>query len=204
MKKINQAVEIVKMKGVANSEQEFNFIFNTLQKQTERAIHNYMDRKFPFVPFDRDNVITYCLFEWLERAINSFDAVKGDFIPFYMSILNRGILNALQPQMTKRNQVNTNVVTIDLELDEEGTTLLDVLEAEEPLEEFSDRMTEMIEQFGKLKGEEAKKVILAFAYFEGQQRSEVICEIYGVKEYNATIRKRVSRIRNDFAKLIEG
>lgn len=204
MKKINQAVETVKVKGVANSEQEFNLIFNTLQKQVERAVHRYMDSKFPYVPFDRDNVITFCLYEWLERAINSFDSTKGDFIPFYMSILNRGILNALQPQMTKRNQVNTQVVSIELELDEEGTPLLEVLQAEEPQAEFSDRMLELIEQFGQMKGEEAKKVILAFAFFEGQQRSEVICEIYGVKEYNATIRKRVSRIREDFAKLITG
>lgn len=203
MKKLNQAVETVQMKGVANSEQEFTFIFNTLKNKVESAIHKYMDKKFPFVPFDRDIVITYCLYEWLERTINSFDPTKGDFITFYFSTLNRGILNALQPQMSKKNKVNTEVITLNLEIDDDGTTLLDVIPAEEPQEEFSDKMIEAIEKFGKLKGEKAKKVLLALAYYEGSQRTEVICEIYGVKEYNATIRKRVERIKKDFAKLIQ-
>ncbi len=203
MKKLNQAVETVQMKGVANSEQEFTFIFNTLKNRVEREIHRYMDKKFPRVPFDRDSVITYCLYEWLERIINSFDPTKGDFIPFYFSTLNRGILNALQPQMTKKNKVNTEVITLNLEIDDDGTTLLDVIPAEEPQEEFSDSMIEAIEKFGKLKGEKAKKVLLALAYYEGRKRTEVICEIYGVKEYDATIRQRVSRIKKDFTKLIQ-
>ena len=35
MKKLNQAVETIQMKGVANSEQEFTFIFNTLKNKVE-------------------------------------------------------------------------------------------------------------------------------------------------------------------------
>lgn len=199
MKNINSAVLKIKEKGVANSEQEFALLFNTLHNRTERAINKYLDRKFPFVPFDRDNVITYCLYEWLNRIINSFDETKGDFVTFFFATLNRGILNALQPQLTKKNEINLNVVSTELDVNEDGTSLLDMLEAEEPEADFSDEMLDKLEAFAQKKGEQAKQVLMCFAYLEGQARTKAICKIYGVEEYNSTIRKRVERLKKEFA-----
>lgn len=204
MKNINLAVLTIKEKGVANSEQEFNLIFNTLQNRTEKAIHKYLDNKFPFVPLDRESVITYCLYEWLNRIIKSFDESKGDFVPFFFATLNRGIINALQPQLTKKNEINLNVVSTELDVDDDGTNLLDLLQVEEPEADFSDRMLEMIEQFCQKKGEQAKQVLMCFAYLDGQARTKAICKIYGVTDYNSTIRKRVERLKKDFASMIEG
>ena len=203
MQNINTVVLTIKNQGVENSEQEFATLFNALHNRTESKVHRYLDNKFPFVPIDRDNIITYCLYEWLIRLINSFDETKGDFIPFFFSTINRGIINALQPQLAKKNEINLNVVTTELDLDEDGTSLLDMIETKEPEAEFTDKMLDILEQFAQKKGEQAKQVLMCLAYYEGQARTKAICQVYGVTEYTSTIRKRVERIKADFENLIK-
>ncbi len=204
MMNINTAVLTIKEQGISNSEQEFALLFNTIHSRTEKTIHKYLDRKFPFVPLDRDSIITYCLYEWLNRLINSFDETKGDFVPFFFSTLNRGIINAVQPQLTKKNEINLNVVSTELDVNEDGTSLLDLLETKEPEEDFSDKMVDMLEQFAVKKGEQAKQVLMCFAYFDGQRRTEAICQIFNATEYNSTIRKRVERNKKDFIFMLGG
>lgn len=203
MKTINEAVQTIQQQGLANSETEFNLIFNTLQRTTEQRVNNYLGRKFPLMPLDRENIITYCLYEWLERVIKGFDPQKGDFVPFYFATLQKGVQNAVQPQLTNRNQIHFTTLSLDFEDEESEGTILDTLVMVEPEEDFTTNMEDLLNLFAEQRGELARQVVLAHAHYEGSQLTDAICEALGVTEYNATIRQQVSRWKKYFAKLVQ-
>lgn len=201
MKNINKAVKRVKEFGTKGAMSDFELIYSNLQPTVEKRVNKYLDRKFPYMPLDRDNVTTYCLYEWLERIINSYDEAKGDFHPFYFGTLNRGILNAVQPQLTKSNEPNIQCVTLNLDV-EEGTTLLDLIPDEVPQEDFSFEMEEKINQFRRQHGEQAYQVIMCLAMEDGQDRTDLLCQIYGETDYSPKLRKRVERVKKAFAQIL--
>jgi hypothetical protein len=199
---INDTVLSIKTKGLANAEWEFTQLFNALLTQTENAVQSYLDRRYPGVPLDRNSVLTFCQYEWLTRLITRFDESKGDFLTFFYSLLYQGISNALKSQMKQKNKINLDVVSITAAVDDDGNNLLEAIPEEKPMQDFSGWMQDALEAFAQRKGENARKVLLCFAYLDGRARTKAICKVFNECTYSPAIRKRVERIKNDFASLI--
>lgn len=198
------AVAVVKERGVKEAEPEFNWIFSRLLPEVERLSENYIrEKNLHNLSIDPTDLIHEAMYKWLLRSISTYDETIGTFEGYFFKYIDQAFSNATSKYFAKKREIDTFPAdSLDREIDDEGNIFGDQFANPEPEEDFSENMLTILEIFKEKKGEQAKQVVMCHAYYEGKEKTEMLCKIFGVDSYNSTIRKRVQRIMDDFTKLL--
>ena len=201
---MNEMVMEIKETGDFNG-LDFNTLVKELLPKVEAKAHHFLlQERYINLSIDPYDLVSVALYENLTKRIRMFDGT-GTFEGYFFRYLNDAFMDAIRPYMTKKRAINTFPAdSLDREIDGEGTMFGEQFANVEPEADFTEAMVDALEMFEEEYGKEARQVVLCHAYFEGKERTQAICKVYGVDEYNSTIRKRVQRTMERFTSLLQG
>lgn len=172
--------------------------------QVKKKAESYSKSKGEQYRVDADTLLSIALYEGVKRALTSWDIEKGDFITRLMYMLPNVFTDYIRSEIgvDKRKALGT-ATSLSTPIDGDNLTLEDtIVDNGQAIEELClpSIVTELFSLYKHLHGEDKADVAkIIFTYDDKLDlRNKEICRYYGVDHYNATIRKRVERIKKHF------
>jgi DNA-directed RNA polymerase specialized sigma24 family protein len=174
-----------------------------------REVVTHKQRAFSIDTFEIESIIS---FESLLKAIDSYEAGKGNFNNWYYGVAKLDTNNIIRKQGSKKHSPTNGYLSLYLELDgEEGGFMGDLIEDKSSDVELnierelkSNLLNVILAEFKKEYPREYEVVVATFTHSNDKEaKKEAYLSIYvDVTESYGTVRTRVSRAKDLFSKFL--
>lgn len=172
--------------------------------EVRKKAESYAKSKGEQFRIDADTLLSIALYEGVKRALNSWDIEKGDFITRLLYMLPNVFMDHIRTEvLVDKRKTLITATSISTPIDGDCLTLEDTLiDNDKTVEELviPSLVSEIFDLYTKSHGKDKADIAKIIFLFEGslENRNKAICRFYGVDTYNATIRKRVERVKKHF------
>jgi hypothetical protein len=155
------------------------------------------------ISLDSYSLISVASYESLNSSLNGWDSELCDFLPRFKKYMFCRFGDILRAELRGKRIAISRTIPLDTPIDS-TTTVEESLIYQEQQQPITDEINEALYAFGVAKGcikMEIARALIEYSH-EASGRVRAICEIYGVTEYNGTIRVRVDAVKKSFAKFL--
>ena len=203
---VNRLATRLKSEGFENpaGRQAWGRMAEEIYPEVRKKAESYSKSRGEQYRVDADTLLSIALYEGVKRALMSWDIEKGDFITRLLYMLPNVFTDYIRSEVgVDKRKTLVTATSLSTPIDGDNLTLEDtLLDCGESIEDICipSIVTEVFELYENLYGDDRATVAkILFTYDDKlETRNKEICRYYGVDTYNATIRKRVERVKKHF------
>lgn len=159
--------------------------------------------KFPQVNLDYCELVSVASFECLTMALEGWDSARGSYLPRLNKYMADRFNNIMRAELRDKRVTLSHAVSIETPA-RGNLTIGDTLISPESTSTSTKDIEGFLHAYSVSKGaikSEVARILIDYAT-DATARTRALCEVYGVPKYDATVRKRTSLIKKDFAQFL--